>query len=43
VKVNILKTPEELGTEAATFSAAILNEAIAKKGNARLILSTGAS
>ena len=43
VKVCVLKNPEELGKAAAAFSAGILNQAIAAKGKARLVLSTGAS
>jgi glucosamine-6-phosphate deaminase len=43
MKINILKTPKEVGIAAAEFSTAILNKAIVEKGSARLILSTGAS
>jgi glucosamine-6-phosphate deaminase len=43
MKVNVYQTSLELGKEAAAFSAAVLNEAIAKNAKARLILSTGAS
>jgi glucosamine-6-phosphate deaminase len=43
VKVKVLKDPSELGKEAAVYSAEILNRCIAEKGNARLLLSTGAS
>lgn len=43
MKINVLKTSEELGAEAAKFSASVLNQAIAEKGFARLVLSTGAS
>jgi glucosamine-6-phosphate deaminase len=43
MKVMVLKNPDELGREAAIFSANILNKAITEKGKARLILSTGAS
>lgn len=41
--ICVSKTAEELGKQAAACIAAFLNEAIAKKGRARLILSTGAS
>ncbi|MDR3258756.1 MAG: glucosamine-6-phosphate deaminase [Fusobacteriaceae bacterium] len=41
--INIAKTPEELGRIASKDIAAHLNKAIAKKGHARLLLSTGAS
>ena len=43
MKIKILKNSEELGKNAAKYSAEILNCAIAKKGYARIILSTGAS
>lgn len=43
MKVKVLKNPDELGKKAAEYSAEILNDCIAKKGNARIILSTGAS
>ncbi len=43
MKVRVFKNPEELGKKAAEYSAQILNECIAKKGKARIILSTGAS
>jgi len=43
MKVNILENPVELGKVAAKFSADIINEAIARKGKARIVLSTGAS
>lgn len=43
MKVKILKTPEELGIKAASHAAEILRKAIAEKGYARLVLSTGAS
>lgn len=41
--VYILDNSEELGKKAAELIAAKLNEAIEKKGHARIILSTGAS
>jgi glucosamine-6-phosphate deaminase len=43
MKVNILENPAELGKVAAAYSAEIINEAIARKGKARIVLSTGAS
>jgi len=43
MNLHILKTPDLLGREAATQTASLLKEAIASKGSARLILSTGAS
>ncbi|NLO82630.1 MAG: glucosamine-6-phosphate deaminase [Clostridiales bacterium] len=41
--VNIYKNSEMLGQAAAKYCAEILNAAIAEKGEARLVLSTGAS
>ena len=41
--VYILDNSEELGEKAAELIAQKLNEAIEKKGKARIILSTGAS
>jgi glucosamine-6-phosphate deaminase len=41
--VKVLNHAQELGREAAAFSAKVLNERIAEKGKARLILSTGSS
>lgn len=41
--IRVFKDSKELGKEAARYSAEILKEAIAKNGEARLILSTGAS
>lgn len=43
MKVNVLENAQELGKAAAFFSAKIINEQLAKKGKARLVLSTGAS
>lgn len=43
MKISIAKSPEKLGENAAVYCADILNMAIAQKGKARLILSTGAS
>ena len=41
--VYILDNSEELGEKAAELIAQKLNEAIEKKGKARIILSTGAN
>ena len=43
MKINIFETPAELGKVAAKYSSDIINEAIARKGKARIVLSTGAS
>ena len=43
MKINILTTPVELGKMAAINCAEIINSAIAEKGKARIVLSTGAS
>lgn len=43
MKVKVLKDSNELGKEAAMFSAKALNKAIVEKGKARIVLSTGAS
>ncbi|MHA1279984.1 MAG: glucosamine-6-phosphate deaminase [Candidatus Helarchaeota archaeon] len=43
MQVRVLKNSIELGKEAAMFSGMVLNEAIAEKGKARIMLSTGAS
>jgi len=43
MKPNIFPTPQALGKAAAAKTAQILNAAIAEKGCARIILSTGAS
>ena len=43
MKVRVLKDSKELGKEAALLAAEVLNRAIAAKGKARLVLSTGAS
>lgn len=43
MKVKVFANPVELGQEAAKFSASVLNKAIAEKGSARILLSTGAS
>jgi glucosamine-6-phosphate deaminase len=43
MKVHVMQDKVQLGNEAAKFSAEIINENIAKKGKARIILSTGSS
>ncbi len=43
MNIVISKTADELGMRAAKLSAKVINEAIAKNGVARIILSTGAS
>lgn len=43
MKICISSTSKMLGQEAAKAAAGYINEAISKKGNARIILSTGAS
>jgi glucosamine-6-phosphate deaminase len=43
MEIRILNNSEELGREAAEYSAKVLNKAIKEKGRARLVLSTGAS
>ncbi len=43
MKIVISKTADELGCRAAEQSARVINEAIAKNGKARIVLSTGAS
>ncbi len=43
MKVRVLKNYEELGKAAGEFSAEIIKKAIAEKGKARIVLSTGAS
>ena len=43
MKVNILENPVELGKNAAAYCTDIINESIARKGKARIVLSTGAS
>lgn len=43
MKVKIFNTPKEAGAYASETAAELLNEAIAKKGVARIVLSTGAS
>jgi len=43
MKINLSKTPAELGENAATLTAELLNKAINENGSARLVLSTGAS
>ena len=43
MKIIYSETAQELGVKAAKETARLLNEAIAAKGSARVILSTGAS
>lgn len=43
MKIIVSKTSKDLGKAAALFVADILRDAIAKKGSARIVLSTGAS
>ena len=43
MKINLSENAAELGERAAALTAKLLNEAIEKKGGARLVLSTGAS
>lgn len=43
MNIHVYKTTQEMGEEAAKLIAAKLNEAIEKNGEARLLLSTGAS
>lgn len=43
ITINVASTPRELGEKAAKLIATLLNQAIAEQGQARIILSTGAS
>lgn len=43
MEIKVLNSPEELGKEAAAYTAGILNQVISEKGKARIVLSTGAS
>ena len=43
MRINIFPTPADMGKDAAHFIAEKLNAAIAERGEARLLLSTGAS
>lgn len=43
MRIHIFKTAQEMGADAADFIAGKLNEAIRLRGQARLLLSTGAS
>lgn len=43
MKIKVLANAEELGGAAGEFSAKVLRKAIAEKGKARLLLSTGSS
>lgn len=41
MKITLSENAAQLGERAASLSAQLLNEAIAEKGQARLVLSTG--
>lgn len=43
IDISISQTPEEMGLKAAQKIACLIREAISKHGNARIVLSTGAS
>ncbi|MBQ7398938.1 MAG: 6-phosphogluconolactonase [Clostridia bacterium] len=43
MEIRICKNSEELGISAAKYTAQVLKDAIAEKGSARIVLSTGAS
>ena len=43
MEIRICKDRYELGKSAAVFTAQLINKAIAEKGFARIVLSTGAS
>lgn len=43
MKITVCKDPVHLGQVAAEFAAKVINNAIAEKGEARIVLSTGAS
>lgn len=43
MKIVILGSPQELGQQAAKHAEQLLNDAISKRGDARLLVSTGAS
>ena len=43
MNVQVFRSPEELGEAAAVFCKKVINSAIAEKGEARIVLSTGAS
>ena len=43
MEIRIASSPEALGASAARHAALLLNRAIAERGEARLLLSTGAS
>lgn len=43
MKIRVLTNPEELGRAAGEYSASVLRHAIAERGKARLLLSTGSS
>lgn len=41
--INVSKNSADLGSKAAEFAASVINKAIAKKGEARMVVSTGSS
>ena len=43
MEIKVFETPAELGQVAAKYCAEIINEAIVRKGKARIVLATGAS
>lgn len=43
MKITLSENAQQLGQRAADLTASLLNEAVAKNGSARLVLSTGAS
>ena len=43
MKLKVFATKQEMGKDAAVYTARLISEAIAKKGSARILLSTGAS
>ncbi len=42
MKLIVKDTSDEMGALAAAQAAAVVNDAIGKRGNARILLSTGA-
>ena len=43
MRINVFQQTDDMGRDTASFIADKLNEAIARQGEARLLLSTGAS
>ena len=43
MEINIASTKDQMGSEAASFGAAKIRNAIASKGHANIIVATGAS